>query len=101
MENEFLTSLIDNKKLILLLDIDNTILHATHINISEKEYTFLKNKYEWQFTSFRIKNERFFLKLRPYLKNLFEYIILYKEPLKTLILFIFIQPEQRNMLKTL
>ena len=72
MENEFIESLLNKKMLILLLDIDNTILHAAHSNIDEKEYISLKEKLDWEFTTFRIKNERFFVKLRPYLKNLFE-----------------------------
>ncbi len=60
------------KKLILLLDIDNTILHAGNLNISEKEYLLFKKKYDWEFSSIKIKNERFFIKFRPYLKYLFE-----------------------------
>lgn len=72
MENEFINSLIFQKKLILLLDIDNTILHASHSNFSEKEYLSLKKKHNWEFTSIRIKNERFFIKFRPYLKQLLE-----------------------------
>ncbi len=72
MENEFINSLIIKKKLILLLDIDNTILHAAHLNISEKEYILIKKKFDWEFKSIKIKNERFFIKFRPYLKNFFE-----------------------------
>lgn len=74
MENEFIGNLLNNKKLILLLDIDNTILHANNRNLSEKEYIYLKEKFEWQFTTIKLKNERFFVKLRPFLKNLFEYV---------------------------
>jgi len=72
MENEFITSLMVQKKLILLLDIDNNILHEGNLNISEKEYLLFKKKYDWEFSSIKIKNERFFIKFRPYLKYLFE-----------------------------
>jgi hypothetical protein len=68
--------------LILLLDIDNTLLHASQPNISEKEYLYLKKKFDYQFTTFKIRNERYYVKLRPLLKDLFKYIFLILERLK-------------------
>lgn len=72
LENNYITSLLSNRKLILLLDIDNTILHAHYPNISEAQYLGLKKKYDYQFASIRVKGQRFFLKLRPYLKEMLE-----------------------------
>lgn len=49
-EESVVKKYLDNKKLILLLDIDNTILHACPFNLSKEEYDGLKSVYGWEIT---------------------------------------------------
>ena len=78
---------LDNKKLILLLDIDNTFLHACPFNLSKEEYDGLKLIYGWEITEiiislpFVINNssstpakQRIVVKFRPMLKSFLENI---------------------------
>ena len=68
--DDYLTS----KKLILLLDLDNTILHCSSIQLTSEQIKFLSSKYSLYSAKIPIKNEinRFdniFIKFRPYLKT--------------------------------
>jgi FCP1-like phosphatase family protein len=60
--------------LILLLDIDNTILHATSTEITNEEYEELKKKYGDNYAGLKLANHRMNVKLRPGLKEFFESI---------------------------
>jgi len=63
---------LKEKKLILLLDIDNTILHAADIPLSTEEFNTLKDKYKDSFTFFKFKNkQQTVVKLR---NGLFEFL---------------------------
>jgi FCP1-like phosphatase family protein len=65
---------IDEKKLILLLDIDNTILHASNTQVNSDEYEELKKNYGDYFAGLKLSNHRMNVKLRPGLKEFFEAI---------------------------
>ena len=57
------------EKLILILDIDNTLLHAIMSRLDEKNTSEIDRTdvYEWVYSRF----EKFIIKLRPYLKEFF------------------------------
>ena len=68
--DDYLTS----KKLILLLDLDNTILHCSSIPITSEQIKFLTQKYNLYISKIPIKNEinrydSIMIKFRPYLKT--------------------------------
>lgn len=80
-EENIVKRYIDKEKLILLLDIDNTILHASNFDLTREEYESLKAIYSWQMTIISIPiignpklHQRIFIKFRPMLKELFEAI---------------------------
>jgi FCP1-like phosphatase family protein len=72
----------ENKKLILLLDIDNTILHACNFELTSEEFETLKKCYDWQITTILLPipghlkshpiKQKIFIKFRPYLKEFLE-----------------------------
>ena len=68
--NDYLTS----KKLILLLDLDNTILHCCSTLISGEQIKYLNEKYSKYVSNIQIKNnlnryDSILIKFRPYLKT--------------------------------
>jgi len=65
---------LSEKKLILLLDLDNTILHAANISFTEEEYQILRNKYGKEIAKLKIAYQSFLVKFRPCLKEFFERI---------------------------
>lgn len=65
---------LKEKKLILLLDLDNTILHASNLVFSREEYEALKQTYGWQIAALNISGQPCLIKFRPYLKEFFEAI---------------------------
>lgn len=81
-EENVVKKYLDNKKLILLLDIDNTILHASNFEITKDEYENLKKIYDWEITYITIPllghmkthpvKQKIFLKFRPMLKSFLE-----------------------------
>jgi FCP1-like phosphatase family protein len=79
-EQSLVSKYLQNKKLILLLDIDNTILHTSSVPISEEEYEDLKKKYDWEVTHIYLyhpelrKKEKLVIKFRPYLKQFLQNI---------------------------
>lgn len=73
-EKKIVNKYLNNKKLILLLDLDNTILHSADYLISEEEYNDLKNLYDWQIAKLCCNGRPFVVKFRPYLKEFFELI---------------------------
>ena len=68
---DYLTS----KKLILLLDLDNTILHCSSVSISSEQIKFLEGKYSTYISKIPIKNnminryETILIKFRPFLRT--------------------------------
>ena len=73
--NDYLTA----KKLILLLDLDNTILHCCSILLSPEQFKNLKEKYLKYFSKIPIKNnlnryDSILIKFRPYLRTFFKNI---------------------------
>ena len=74
IEKEKTDDYLTSKKLILLLDLDNTILHCSSVQISSEQIKFLTQKYNLYLSRIPIKNEinRFdsiLIKFRPYLKT--------------------------------
>jgi FCP1-like phosphatase family protein len=65
---------LNNNKLVLLLDIDNTILHASSVDLSKTEYEELKKQYKDEIGIVKLNNQRLVFKLRPFLRELFESI---------------------------
>lgn len=65
-------SFINKRKLILILDLDNTLIHAVKVsrNFSNKSLEEDKDVYIWLINS----SEKFLIKLRPYLQDFFEEI---------------------------
>ena len=63
-------SFISQRKLFLILDIDNTILHAMKVPVNKHhpEGEHQNDVYEWYINPY----EKFVIKLRPYLKEFFE-----------------------------
>lgn len=63
---------LDKKQLILILDLDNTLIHAVKVqkNFNNKAFEGEKDIYEWLVNT----NEKFLIKLRPYLSEFFEKI---------------------------
>ena len=74
LEKSKVEDYLTSKKLILLLDLDNTILHCCPIQMNSDQYNFLEEKYNIYFSKIAMKNElnRFNnlpIKFRPYLKT--------------------------------
>lgn len=63
---------LDKKQLILILDLDNTLIHAVKVlkNFDNKVFEGEQDIYEWLVNT----NEKFLIKLRPYLSEFFEKI---------------------------
>ena len=75
--NKYLSS----KKLILLLDLDNTIIHTCGLeNINQEEYKNLKEQYKEYISYISIRSnitftyKKILVKFRPYLKELLNFI---------------------------
>jgi hypothetical protein len=73
-EEGILKNLILNKKLILLLDIDNTILHSAALVLKEEEKKILKEENGIYFYEFSLDNQNITAKFRPHLKEYLKYI---------------------------
>lgn len=65
-----------SKKLILLLDLDNTILHTCPFSLTKEEYTSLREQYKEYLVLLGIRREfdpmqfdKIIVKFRPYLKD--------------------------------
>ena len=74
LEKSRVEDYLTSKKLILLLDLDNTILHCCSIPISQEQIKSLKEKYNLYLSKIPIKNEinrydAILIKFRPYLKT--------------------------------
>jgi FCP1-like phosphatase family protein len=82
VEESIVKKYVDEKKLILLLDLDNTILHAGSPEMSQTEYAKLKDIYGWEITYITIKGQtepgaplrkqNILIKFRPMLKELLQ-----------------------------
>ena len=75
-EKNIVHQYLSEKKLILLLDLDNTILHTCSIPLSEDEITSLKNQYNDYIGKIGLKKEygpfsydKIIVKFRPHLKE--------------------------------
>ena len=74
LEKSFVNDYLEKKKLILLLDLDNTIIHTSQVRISPEEIKYLKSLYNNYFSKIPIKNEfnrydYIYVKFRPFLKT--------------------------------
>ena len=77
LEKSVVSNYLQNQKLILLLDLDNTILHCYSsqiIGILPDEIKFLQDKYKFYFGKIPMKNEinrtqNILIKFRPFLKT--------------------------------
>ena len=75
IEKSVVNNYLEKKKLILLLDLDNTIIHTSSlISIPPKHIENLKNTYKNYFEKIPIENEigrinYIFVKFRPFLKT--------------------------------
>ena len=74
LEKSFVNNYLEKKKLILLLDLDNTIIHTSQIRISQEEIKYLQSLYNNYFSKIPIKNEfnrldYIYVKFRPFLKT--------------------------------
>jgi hypothetical protein len=65
---------LNNKKLILLLDLDNTILHSSDFSFTQEEYLDLKKIFGWEIAKLCVNQKPFLVKFRPLLKEFFEEI---------------------------
>lgn len=70
---------LNAKKLILLLDLDNTILHTCPFQITKDEFIYLKNQYDDYVSLVGIRREfdpmtydKIVVKFRPHLKEFFQ-----------------------------
>jgi FCP1-like phosphatase family protein len=64
--------ILEAKKLFLLLDIDNTILHASSIPLSVTTFEDLKKNYGNDVFMIKLGQQRMIVKLRPLIRELFE-----------------------------
>ena len=74
LEKSRVEDYLTSKKLILLLDLDNTILHCCSIQIPQEQIKYLFEKYVLYLSKIPIKNESnrydtILIKFRPYLKT--------------------------------
>ena len=74
IEKSVVNNYLEKKKLILLLDLDNTIIHTSSITIPPKHIENLKNTYKNYFEKIPIENEcgrinYIFFFFRPFLKT--------------------------------
>lgn len=74
LEKSYVNNYLQKKKLILLLDLDNTIIHTSPRGLLKEDIKYLKDKYKDYFGEILIKNElnRFdyiLAKFRPFLKT--------------------------------
>lgn len=74
LEKSAVKNYLKEEKLILLLDLDNTIIHTSQIRILPEDIKFLQDMYKDYFAKVPIKNEfnrndLIFVKFRPFLKT--------------------------------
>ena len=74
IEKSVVNNYLEKKKLILLLDLDNTIIHTSSLAIPPNHLENLKNTYKNYFEKIPIQNEfgminYIFVKFRPFLKT--------------------------------
>ena len=74
LEKSVVNKLLKEEKLILLLDLDNTIIHTSQIKIEPDEIKNLQDTYKGYFAKVPIKNEInrtdiILVKFRPFLKT--------------------------------
>ena len=74
LEKTYINNYLEQKKLILLLDLDNTIIHTSPRGLAKEDVDYLKKQYNKYFGEIYIKNEfnRFdyiLAKFRPFLKT--------------------------------
>ena len=74
MEKSTINNLLNNQKLILLLDLDNTIIHASPKILSKEEIKYLQDNYKEYCSKVLIKNEIHrneivLVKFRPFLRT--------------------------------
>ena len=74
LEKSVVNNYLNNQKLILFLDLDNTIIHTSPIKIVENEINKLHETYKEYFAKVPIKNEFkgkdiILVKFRPFLKT--------------------------------
>ena len=74
LEKVYFKNYLEEKKLILLLDLDNTIIHTSPRGLLKEDVNYLKDKYKNYFGEIRIKNELnrydyILAKFRPFLKT--------------------------------
>ena len=74
LEKSVVNNYLNNEKLILFLDLDNTIIHTSPIKIVENEINKLHETYKEYFAKVPIKNEFkgkdiILVKFRPFLKT--------------------------------
>ena len=78
MEEKVINRYLNKKKLILLLDLDNTILHACAFPLNKEDYNYLKEKYKENISEIGIRNkydkqryDKIIIKFRVHLKEFF------------------------------
>ena len=74
LEKSVVNNYLNNEKLILFLDLDNTIIHTSPIKIAQDEINKLQETYKEYFAKVPIKNEFkgkdiILVKFRPFLKT--------------------------------
>ena len=76
MEQNVIKRYLINKQLILLLDLDNTILHACGFPLNNEDFNYLKNEYKENISEIGIKNkynkkryDKLIIKFRYHLKE--------------------------------
>jgi len=74
LEKSVVNNYLNNQKLILFLDLDNTIIHTSPIKIDQDEIGKLQETYKKYFAKVPIKNEfkrmdNILVKFRPFLKT--------------------------------
>ena len=81
MEQNVINRYLNKKQLILLLDLDNTILHACGFPLNKEDYNYLKNEYKENISEIGIKNkynknryDKLIIKFRVHLKEFFSFL---------------------------
>ena len=74
IEKSVVNNYLEKKKLILLLDLDNTIIHTSLVRLQPKQAEALKNLYKNYFAKIPIRDEfnrinYIYVKFRPFLKT--------------------------------
>ena len=78
MEQNVINRYLNKKQLILLLDLDNTILHACGFPLTNEDFNYLKKEYKENICEIGIKNkynktryDKLIIKFRVHLKEFF------------------------------